>query len=316
MTLIHLGRAFALPHDSPFTYAAALAAGVGRRDLRQLLEAGVLRRLLRGVYAAAALPDTQLLRARAIRLVVPDGFVVTDESAGWLAGAPMILRPGSHLEVPPLKVFASGPHDRLRNELADSGTRRLLPRDVMDVHGVRVTTPLRTFLDLGRLLHRDRAIGALDQLLALDAFDHEEVYPEIVRFRGMRGVVQLRQLAPLADRRSESPPEATLRLRFHQGGLPTPVPQVDIFDEHGHFLGRGDLVVPHLMFLAEYDGDEFHDAAHAAHDEERRAAMRAAGWTIRVIRKEHLFGQHQEVIAMLWSGVHEAERRQSPRRLG
>lgn len=86
MTLIHLGRASALPHDAPFTYAAALAAGAGRHDLRDLLESGVLRRLLRGVYAAAELPDTQLLRARAIRLVVPDGFVVTDESAGWLAG--------------------------------------------------------------------------------------------------------------------------------------------------------------------------------------------------------------------------------------
>ena len=70
------------------------------------------------------------------------------------------------------------------------------------------------------------------------------------------------------------------------------------------------------MFLAEYDGDEFHDSDRAAHDADRRAAMTAAGWTIRVIRKEHLYGQHQEVIAMLWSGIHEAERRMSNRRLG
>ncbi len=307
MALTHLGRTLDLPDDRPFTLAGAAACGVPRPLLRELVEAGVVRRLLKGVYADARLPDTQLLRARAIRLVVPAGHVVTDESAGWLAGAPMILRPGAHQQVPPLTVFATDGHDRMRNQLVASGRRGLEPGDVHEVEGVLATTPLRTFLDLGRLRHRDRAIGAMDQLLALDAFDLDDVHRELPRFRGMRGVVQLRTLIPIADRRSESPPESALRLRFHDGGLPAPEPQVDVHDEEGRWLGRADLVVRHLRFVAEYDGAEFHGPDRADHDHERRRLMREAGWTVCVIRKENLFGHHQDVIELLWAAVHDAE---------
>ena len=81
----------------------------------------------------------------------------------------------------------------------------------MEVLGLRVTTPLRTACDLGRLLSRDRAFAALDTMLRLGAFDAEELWAETERFRGMRGVRQLRAFAPLADRprrvarRSRSP---------------------------------------------------------------------------------------------------------------
>ena len=116
------------------------------------------------------------------------------------------------------------------------------PRDVMEVHGVRVTTPLRTFLDLGRLptATRDRRdVPAA----ALDVFAHEEVYPE----SSVQGHARCRPAAT-----AHAPGRPALRvasrgnagLRFHQGGLPTPVPEVDLFDEDGRFLGRGDLVVP------------------------------------------------------------------------
>ena len=309
VNLIHLGCSLALPDDEPFTFARARRAGVTRRQLAELVENGVVRRLLLGVYAAADLPVTQLVRAQAVRLVVPEGFVVTDESAGWLAGAPMILRGDEQEDVPPLTVFATGDHGRLRNGSVDSGRRELLDRDVTDLFGLSVTTPLRTFLDLGRLRHRDRAIGALDQLLALGAFDLDDVARELPRFRGMRGVVQLRALAPLTDRRAESPPESTLRLRFHDGGLPTPTPQVNVFDEHGTFLGRADLAVPEIGFAAEYDGEQFHGPDRTQHDLRRRAAMDDAGWVVRVIRKENLFGHHQDVVGLLASGVREARRR-------
>ena len=102
MNLTLLGSDFPLDLDRPFTYAMARTAGISRRSIAELVEKGLLRRLLRGVYAAAQAPDTQLLRAQAIQLVAPEGCIVTDESAGWLAGAAMILRPGAHLETPPL----------------------------------------------------------------------------------------------------------------------------------------------------------------------------------------------------------------------
>lgn len=304
-----LGSDFPLPLDRPFSYAQARAAGISRRRLGLLIEEHLIRRPLRGVYVAAQVPDTQLLRAQAIQLIVPTGHVVTDESAGWLAGADMILRPGAHLETPPLTAFGTDGHGRLRNDLVDSGIRELAPYDVHEVHGVLCTTPLRTALDLGRLRHRDRAIAALDQLLRLNVFTREELLVEMARLRGMRGIRQLRLLAPIADGRSESPGESGLRLRFYDARLPTPTPQQDIFDRNGLFIGRGDLLIEELRFVAEYYGEQWHGPDKAAHDEARVLAMEEANHTVRVLWKHNVFGRHQDAIEILTSGVRVARDR-------
>lgn len=304
-----LDNEFPLSLLEPFTYAQARAVGISRRRLRNLLAENLIRRLLPGVYIAAQVPDSQLLRARAISLLVRNGQVVTDESAGWLAGAEMILRPGAHLAVPPLTICGTDGHGRLRNALSDSGTRQLIPEDITEIHGVRVTTPLRTALDLGRLRHRDRAIAALDQLLRLDRFDKEELLEGIARFRGFRGVRQLRVLAPLADPRSESPGESVLRLRFHDAVLPAPTPQVEIRDEFGQFLARGDLVIEELRFLAEYDGGRWHGPTRTASDERRRARLEEAGWIVSVFHRADLFGRRADAAARLRSEVREARAR-------
>ena len=53
MNLTLLGSDFPLDLDRPFTYAMARTAGISRRSIAELVEKGLLRRLLRGVYAAA-----------------------------------------------------------------------------------------------------------------------------------------------------------------------------------------------------------------------------------------------------------------------
>lgn len=298
-----------MPLDRPFTFAGARQSGISRRRLSRLLDLALVRRLVHGVYVAAQVPDTQLLRAQALQLVVPEGWVVTDESAGWLAGADMILRPGAHLAPPPLTAFGTGHHGRLRNGLVDSGTRTLLPQDLTRVHGLVTTTPLRTALDLGRLRHRDRAIAALDQLLRLGDFDLDDLRRELPRFRGMRGVRQLRALAPFADGRSESPGESVLRLRFRDAGLPIPEPQQDILDAGGRFLGRADLLLEELRLVVEYDGERWHGDERAGHDASRRGAMERAGYLVLVLRRRNVFGQHQDAIEILTGGVRQARAR-------
>lgn len=297
-----------LPTDVPFTYAAALDAGVPRLLLGDLVMTGRLRRQLHGVYVDASAPDGVLLRAQALRLVVPDDYVVTDESAGWLAGAAMVLRPGSHLAVPPVTVFSRRTGHRLRNPLADSGERRLLDRDVHEVHGVLATTPLRTCLDLARLRPARLAIGAVDQLLRLGAFDVEEARAELGRFRGMRWVRQARELVPLGDARAESPPESALRLDMWRAGMPDPEPQLQVYDEAGRFLARADLGIPELKVLIEYDGEEFHDASQRRHDDARRAALVAEGWLVLVLRRRNVYGERRDCEELIWAVIAEARR--------
>lgn len=305
-----LGPEFPLPLDTPFSSADARSAGLSRRRIALLVDEGLLRRMLAGVYVAAQAPDDQLLRARALTLVVPPRYVVTDESAGWLAGAPMILRPGAHLAAPPVTIFGADGEGRLRNGLADSGRRQLLPRDITEIFGVRATTPLRTAADLGRLRHRDQALSAIDQLLALNSFDLDELMAEVERFRGFRGVRQIRRLAPLGDRRSESPGESALRLRFHDASLPSPVPQLNVFDRDG-FVARVDLAIEELRFAAEYDGAEWHGPEQRDHDHRRREHLRRIGWTVRVLTRSNVYGRRQDAIEVLRAGVREARARMS-----
>ena len=295
--------------SQPFTTRTAIGHGLSANRLAELCAAHLLVRPLRGCFHAAHLDDTLELRVRCLRLVVPEQCVVTDRTAGWLHGASMILAPGDHLVVPKVAVFHS-PGNRLRNDFSASGERRLTTRDVQMIGGLRVTTPLRTACDLGRLLHVDSAMAALDSMLRLGAFDLDELLAETGRFPGYRGVRQLRALVPLADAGSESFGESVLRLRWHQCGVPdSPSTQVEVFGERGELVARLDLAVPAWRYAAEYDGAEFHGSDHEEHDRRRREKLRNLGWIVDVFRREDVFGPKQNAGDRLREGAGRAKLR-------
>jgi very-short-patch-repair endonuclease len=309
MDLLPLLADSRLPTDRPFTTAEARASGVGPDVLRRLVREGQLRHVLRGVYVDAAVRDDLLSRSIALSLVVPETAVVTDETAGWLHGAD-VLPPGGHLHLPPVKVFQLPGHTRVRRRETHGGERTLVARDLTTVHGVVTTTPLRTALDLGRLTPRDRALGCLDSLMRAGGFDTDDLLRELPRFKGYRGVVQLRSLAPLADPRAESPGESGLRLRWYDAGLPAPVLQLPIRDELGIERYRGDLGLPVVRLLAEYDGRDHHTSpADRAHDEQRRAWLRAHGWVVVVLTRHEVFAHPDRAVDLLRRAHAEARHR-------
>ncbi len=276
--------------STPFTLAQAMEAGLTPNRLGHLVSAGRLRRLLKGVYVAGVVRDSLDLRVAALRLVVPSDSVIVDRTAGWLHGAD-VLAPGSHQTVPQVSAYLDR-HRRLRNGIAQSGHRGLRPEDIVDFGGLRVTTPIRTAWDLGRLLHRDQAFAAMDALLHLEVFSKAELLAGIKRFRGMRGVVQLRQLAPLTDHRAESPPESILRLRWYETQLPTPEPQLWVVNGLGELLGRLDLANLEHRIYAEYDGRAWHESDEdREHDKRRRRRVNEDGWRGEIFLDSDLFGR-------------------------
>ena len=181
--------------------------------------------------------------------------------------------------------------------------------DLMVVGGVLTTTPLRTALDLGRLRHRDQALAALDALLGLGVFTHEELLLGIERFARQRGVRQLRWLAPLADGRSESYGESVLRLRWYDAGLPTPQLQISVVVD-GREVFRLDMGLEELLFAAEYDGRQWHSSDdHVAADTERRDwLMEHRHWLIEVFRNENVHGRDQDADVRLRRAFEKAKR--------
>ena len=301
-----LDASFPMPLDEPFTTRQADAAGISRRTLGRLTGEGLLRRLLRGVYVAAQARDGILLRAHGLALIAPAYAVICDWTACWLFTG--LLPPNQHLDVPPLAMFRHAGHNRLRNDLCKSGERTFAPGDLIVIEGLTVTSPLRTAWDLGRLASRDNAIVALDGLLRHGSFSRDELLAGVERFRRQRGVVQLRQLAPLTDARAESPGESVLRLRWLDlPSLPPPTPQVPILGPDGRELYRIDLGVEELRFGAEYDGEAWHPLDDTSHDDERRETLRERYmWTIKPVRRRNVFGVSRDVEAILYAGVREA----------
>nr|WP_243850499.1 DUF559 domain-containing protein [Modestobacter marinus] len=94
------------------------------------------------------------------------------------------------------------------------------------------------------------------------------------------GVSRVRRAVPLVDPRAESAPESKVRVAAVLAGL-APVPQLLVI-EGGVFLGRVDLGWPEVRLAVEYEGAHHFDAEQIVRDDERYAAMIAAGW--RVIR--------------------------------
>ena len=152
-----------LPLDEPFTAAQARELGVSRRTSDAMVREGLVRRVLREVYAVAQAPDDTRMRAGALALVIPPEAVVADRTAAWLHGVDILPR-SALTTAPPLNVVHMT-DTRMRRPQTDGRRRGLIPTDVTVVLGVPVTTQLRTALDLGRLLWRFDALAAIDGFL-------------------------------------------------------------------------------------------------------------------------------------------------------
>lgn len=311
-----LTSAAPVPIDRPFTTCWARAQGVDPRRLRAWVRTGLLVAPCHGVMHAAQLADNLDLRLACLRLVVPEDAVVTDRTAAWLHGAPMVLEPHAHLRVPRVDMFLL-PGGRIRRTMTRSGQRELFASEVMEQGGLRVTTPLRTACDLGMKLPRKQAFAAMCSMMKVADFTRTDMRHQAdVRFRGHRWVRQLRGLIPLCDPRFDSPGECILALIWWETpGLPAFEPQWRVDGPDGFFYL--DLAVPGLLYAAEYDGEEFHGPERRAADEARRSWLSEnEGWIIGVFVATDVRGTGQMASDRLMHDIAEARRTAARRRVG
>ena len=271
--------------DVPFTRTTAGDRGLSVARVEDALQNRELRRVLRGVYVRNDVAETQDLRVRAAALVMPPHHVLCDRTAAWVHGVD-VYRFGELDVLPPLDTYAlRGSSRSCRAEYA-GGQRDLRPEDICEIDGVRVTTPLRTCMDLGCSRPRWRALAAMDAFMRVHDIRREEMWRLLPRYFRRRGVVQLRQLIPLADPRAESVRESRVRLAIEDAGLPRPVPQHWV-THGGRPVYRLDLAYPHAKVAIEYDGREFHEGRDQVKaDRARRQWLRERGWTVIVLTKD------------------------------
>jgi hypothetical protein len=277
--------------DRPFRREELLAQGLSKTDFYRLAHEGVIRCVVREAFVRADLPDTMTLRAAAVALVVADGHVVVDRTAAAIHGISTFTTVELK-EPPPVETCAARGRRATRRCDVAGGNRDLRPVDIMEIDGLRVTTPLRTALDLGCHLRRREAMAALNAFARVHGLTVEQLRAELDRFRRRRGVVQLRELVQLLEPRVESPRESWTLLAIHDAGLPLPEPQVWV-DVDGAPTYRLDFAYRERRICVEYDGADFHErtAAQRAYDAARRGWLRANGWTVIVIRAGDFTGE-------------------------
>ena len=309
LRLPHLDQTFPLPIDAPFTTCGAAAAGVTPRWLTTLTREGLLRNPIKGVYVAAQVPDDTALRLACLRLVAPSDAIVVDRHAGWAQGANMLLLPNEHLHAHPIALYLPGGRGRLRNKLAESGERTFRDEDLIEVAGVRMTTPLRTALDLGRQRWPEPALTALDALHRLGAFSVEELCGELDRFKRMRWVTTLRLVAPHTDGRSQSGGETVVRWRWMHLPVPPPEPQVEV-----HANGRVafvDVGNGGVRFGVEFQGVEWHSGEENEQADLERFGWleRDAGWIIQPVWTKDVYGRDAPLEDLILQGCRRARAR-------
>jgi very-short-patch-repair endonuclease len=271
-----------LPRDL-FTRADLDVLQVSDGQLRRAIRDRQVRVVIRGVFVRYDVPDSLELRLEAVAHHLAPGQVVCDRTAAWLHGVDMfsqaekVLVPRVESAVMPGRRASKAAEVRGRN-------RSLLKRDIGELNGLRVTTPLRTALDLACNLHRKDGLAALDVFARLHGIRVEQLERELPRFRRRRGVIQARALVRLMDSRAESVRESWVRLTLVEAGLPLPDLQVWV-DRNGVPTYRLDLAYPASRVAIEYDGEPFHRSQESrAHDRQRREWLREQGWTLIIVR--------------------------------
>ena len=262
---------------TPFLGTEALSAGtVTRRSLEQH------RRLHRNVFLPPGSPVTAGVRAKAAWLWSDRKAVVGGLSASALFGtrwidadAPAELFRVNGKPVPGIVIH--------RDELH--------PDEICDVSGIAATTPARTAFDLGRRKGLLRAVIQVDALAHQTGVTAEEIATLIPHHRGVRGLVQLRDVVELMDGGAESPQETKTRLVLIKAGLPKPRTQIRV---HPYRL---DMGYEEFKVGVEYDGEQhWKDPAQHARDIDRLADLAALGWRIIRVSAEILRYRPQVVI--------------------
>ncbi len=256
-----------------------LAEGRTDRDLRRAVGNGHLVRIRRGVYSDEE-PDTPVERHRLlIEATAPclGDVVLSHESAAVLHGLHLPHGPGELVQVTRTRRTPGGGQ---RNQVVHTHGGWLAADDIVTAEGFRVTARARTLVDVARGMSFDDAVVLLDA--ALRSPDHPgeesamfraELEGEIARSRRVPGVKMARDALAFADGRSGSPLESRSRIIMWRHGLPRPVLQHVVVDDHGHVIARLDFAWLEEKVYGECDGAVKYDELLAPGQTARQVLM-------------------------------------------
>jgi very-short-patch-repair endonuclease len=271
-----------------FSRSDALQAGYSDSEIRLRVRQGRWLRLSRDVYVEPGgwpAEEQPWERARRLHILMtravvdrmgPDA-VVSHQSAAVLHGLPTW---GLDLS----RVHLTRAANRTRSDTTTVVHRSPLEADeVMEVDGIRVTTPARSIAAAACVSSYEVGVVLGDAALHQRLITPDHLVAAADRHQHWIGSPAARTAARFADGLSESVGESRLRVLMANQGLPAPSLQVVIRDQHGRVIGRVDFLLFGRL-IVEFDGaQKYGDGADAILAEKSREdRLRARGY--RVVR--------------------------------
>ncbi|MGX1701386.1 endonuclease domain-containing protein [Microbacterium sp. NPDC055357] len=307
----------------PFRVGDALRNGFTRTDV----DDPFFDRPFRGVRALkdvttddahpAAAKRQQITRAaqRFVPLMSTHDFF-SHTTAAVLWGIPLPQLPDADIDV---SVLAP------RRAHCANGVRghQLHPRGVVrrahPEHGFALTAPAATWALLGaELRHPYDLVAAADAIVRIDRLPGptSRVLAPALASRAMlaasipsrrRGVVALRAALDRVREGASSRMETWMRLTIVDGGLPEPVLDHDVYDDHRRFLGCVDAAYPAAKIAIEYEGDHHRtDPAQWQRDIEKHDDLVRAGWRVIRVTRAQLFADPAGFVARVRAALRAA----------
>lgn len=224
----------------------------GEHPIRGHIRAAGFDRVSHGLFLPSSKrddPDEQWHRLlHAWQQVLPENAVFTHVTGARLYGWDLPKLP-EHVPV----FAAVGTEDKRPRREGLICSRLTRPTSTRRRHGLPVEEPVEI------LLRASRDLGVLDMVIMIDAAfragDLTDVETRAILASGRPGVGVLRAAYELSEAKHESAMESVLGV-FHAAMDIVSEPQVDLYDDHGTYLGRADRLVTGTEWLHEYDGKE------------------------------------------------------------
>lgn len=247
------------------------ALGLSERQVSRRAEAGWLHRLHRGVYAVGHSRLTREGSWMAAVLAIGNGAVLSHRSAAglWTIWG---SKPQARVDV----VVASGSGRATRPGVVVHRCAALAADDVTRHHGIPVTAPARTLLDLATVLPRrplERAVDEAERLRLCDLADLREI---LVRHSGRPGAGTLRAVLrshAVGSTATRSELEERFLALCARRNLPPPLVNAPLLDY------VVDFHWPASRLVVEVDGRASHDTRRAFQgDRDRDSRLAAHGY--------------------------------------
>lgn len=278
-----------LAHLRVYTRTELLADGCNDDYIRRGLRTGRIRALARGIFLVSpqddlSVADKFLLRALARQARLGNGWGAARTAAAQLWGIA-----DWHLPRSEIHLVHDGPRPTSQRfgDLIKQWAP-LQPDDLSHQHGILVTSPARTVVDLACTLPFEPALVAMESALHLELATKPKLEIQLDRRRGARGIAKARQVVGFASTLSESPFESRSRVFFRRHGIPQPRQQFEVVDSAaGDVLGitdfhwEGTPVVGECDGMGKYFGDDYGDGArNYRRDKRKRETLEALGFVV------------------------------------